>query len=531
MGGASTKLTRGKTRRLVFILGDQLNRDSAVFDGHDPATDLVFMAEVSAESTKVKSHKARTTLFLSAMRHFRDQLRSDGLRLDYLELDADGNPGTLDGALTLAIGRHKPAEIVVCEPGEHGIAVAIESAARREGVALRFAPDRHFLVSSEEFAAFARGRKSLRLEHFYRPLRAKFGILMDGKEPVGGQWNFDHDNRGAFGKEGPGLLPAPTAFSPDKLTKAVIALVQKQFPEHPGDLSQFDWPVTRDQALMALDDFIAHRLPHFGRYQDAMWTGQPWLYHSRLSAALNLKLLDPREVVARAEEAYRSGQACLASVEGFIRQIVGWREYVRGIYWLRMPGYLELNHLGATLPLPDFYWTGDTTMSCMSDALGQTLKLGYAHHIQRLMVTGLFAMLFGVNPKRVHEWYLAVYVDAIEWVELPNTLGMSQYGDGGIMASKPYAASGKYIERMGNYCRGCRYDPGISSGPKACPFTTLYWDFVDRHRDMLAANPRMLMQVKNLEGKGKDELVRIREGARRIRLEMVGEDLIGKRRA
>ena len=235
MGGASTKLTRGKTRRLVFILGDQLNRDSAVFDGHDPATDLVFMAEVSAESTKVKSHKARTTLFLSAMRHFRDQLRSDGLRLDYLELDADGNPGTLDGALTLAIGRHKPVEIVVCEPGEHGIAVAIESAARREGVALRFAPDRHFLVSSEEFAAFARGRKSLRLEHFYRPLRAKFGILMDGKEPVGGQWNFDHDNRGAFGKEGPGLLPAPTAFSPDKLTKAVIALVQKQFPEHPGD--------------------------------------------------------------------------------------------------------------------------------------------------------------------------------------------------------------------------------------------------------------------------------------------------------
>ena len=531
MGGASTKPARVKNRSLVFILGDQLNRDSSVFEGHDPAHDLVFMAEVSAESTKVKSHKARTTLFLSAMRHFRDQLRSDGIRVDYLELDADGNPGTLEGALTEAVHRHKPTEIVLCRPGEHGVGVAIESAARNHGVALRLTPDRHFLTSTQEFESFARGRKALRLEHFYRPLRAKLGILMDGREPVGGQWNFDHDNRGTFGKEGPGLLPAPVSFSPDAVTKAVIALVKKRFPDHPGDLSEFNWPVTREQALEALDDFIRNRLPHFGRYQDAMWTGQPWLYHSRLSAALNLKLLNPLEVVSRAEQSYRSGKACLASVEGFIRQIVGWREYVRGIYWLRMPGYLELNHLGATLPLPDFYWTGKTEMACMADALGQTLRLGYAHHIQRLMVTGLFAMLLGVNPKRVHEWYLAVYVDAIEWVELPNTLGMSQYGDGGIMASKPYAASGKYIERMGNYCRGCPHDPGIATGPKACPFTTLYWDFVDRHREMLAGNPRMLMQVKNLEGKGAEEVTRIRAAAKRIRLEMAGEDLGGKRRA
>jgi deoxyribodipyrimidine photolyase-related protein len=274
--------------------------------------------------------------------------------------------------------------------------------------------------------------------------------------------------------------------------------VKATFPAHPGALDGFDWPVTRADALLALEDFVEHRLPAFGDFQDAMWEGEPWLFHSRISAALNLKLLDPREVVGAVEAAYRAGRAPLAAAEGFIRQVLGWREYVRGVYWMHMPDYLERNALDAREPLPALYWTGDTDMACLRDAVGQTLRLGYAHHIQRLMVTGLFALLVGVDPREVHRWYLAVYVDAHEWVELPNTLGMSQYADGGVMASKPYIASGRYIARMGNHCAGCRYDPALSTGAKACPFTTLYWDFLLRHEKRLAANPRMVMQVRNL---------------------------------
>jgi deoxyribodipyrimidine photolyase-related protein len=294
-----------------------------------------------------------------------------------------------------------------------------------------------------------------------------------------------------------------------------------RFRDHPGSLSDFDWPVTLFQARTALSDFIVNRLPDFGDYQDAMWTGQPWLYHSRLSAAMNVKILNPREVVSAAEEAYRTGRAPLAAVEGFIRQILGWREYVRGIYWRFMPEYLERNALKATRPLPDFYWTGDTDFACLKAAIGQTLQFGYAHHIQRLMVTGLFALLLGVDPKHVHEWYLAVYVDAVEWVELPNTLGMSQFADGGIMASKPYCASGKYIQRMSNYCQGCRYDPAESTGETACPFTTLYWDFLMRHEAMLAANPRTVMQVKNLNRLSNEKKSAIRSQAKRLALSLV----------
>jgi deoxyribodipyrimidine photolyase-related protein len=289
----------------------------------------------------------------------------------------------------------------------------------------------------------------------------------------------------------------PAAFAPDAITRDVIALVDKEFADHPGDLTTFDWPVTPEQAKRALDDFIQHRLPEFGTYQDAMWTREPWLYHSRLSAAMNLKLLNPRTVIDAAVVAYESGHARLESVEGFVRQILGWREYVRGVYYLLMPEYIERNALKAHRDLPKFYWTGDTDMNCLKDAITQTLKYGYAHHIQRLMVTGLYALLAGVEPKQVHEWYLAVYVDAVEWVELPNTLGMSQYADGGVMGSKPYIASGKYIQRMSNYCVNCRFNPAKAVGEDACPFTTLYWDFIARHEAMLAANPRTVMQVKN----------------------------------
>jgi deoxyribodipyrimidine photolyase-related protein len=346
-------------------------------------------------------------------------------------------------------------------------------------------------------------------------------------QPAGGQWNFDADNREAFGREGPGLLVPPLRFEPDETTHEVMALVNAQQPPAPGRLAQFGWPVTRAQALAALEDFISHRLADFGRYQDAMWGGQPWLYHAMISSSLNLKLLDPREVIAAAEGAWRASQVPLASAEGFIRQILGWREYVRGVYWLRMPAYADLNALDAHEALPGFYWTGDTDMRCLADAIGQTLEHGYAHHIQRLMVTGLYALLLGVAPREVHAWYLAVYVDAVEWVELPNTLGMSQHADAGPprgptpppgpMASKPYIATGQYIARMSDHCRGCRFDPAQRTGERACPFTTLYWDFLARHQARLARNPRMALQVKNLQRVTPEEMAQIRERAQALR--------------
>ena len=331
--------------------------------------------------------------------------------------------------------------------------------------------------------------------------RKRHRVLMDPQNedtPIGGQWNFDADNREAFGVAGPGAVPPRCTFEPDAVTREVIALVEQRFPQHPGRLDSFAWPVTRAQALQSLHAFVQARLPLFGRYQDAMWPGDAWLYQAHLSAALNLKLLNPREVVAAAVAAYDAGHAPLASVEGFVRQILGWREYVRGIYWTQMPGYLERNTLGADEDLPHWYWTGATDMACLRDAIEQTLTHGYANHIQRLMATGLYALMLGVQPKQVHAWYLAVYVDAVEWVELPNTLGMSQYADGGLMGSKPYVATGKYIERMSPHCKGCRYDPAQRSGDSACLFTTLYWDFLMRHEATLAKNPRMALQVKNL---------------------------------
>jgi deoxyribodipyrimidine photolyase-related protein len=306
-------------------------------------------------------------------------------------------------------------------------------------------------------------------------------------------------------------------FPPDAITREVIALVESRFASHPGKLEAFDWPVTPADARAALEDFIAHRLADFGTYQDAMWTREPWLYHSRIAAAMNLKLLDPRDAIAATERAYRAGRVPLASAEGFIRQILGWREYVRGLYWLYMPAYAEGNALGAQEPLPVFYWTGETEMACLRDAIGQTLTYGYAHHIQRLMVTGLYALLLGIEPKAVHEWYLAVYVDAVEWVELPNTIGMALYADGGIMASKPYVATGKYIDRMSDYCKGCRFDPAQSTGETACPFTTLYWDFLMRHEPMLAKNQRMALQVKNLKRLSADQRTTIAARAQTIR--------------
>ena len=491
-------------RNLVIVLGDQLDLDASAFDGFDPERDAVWMAEVTEESTHVWSSKPRIALFLSAMRHFAVALRAAGCTLHYRRLDDDGNRGSLSAQLAVDIERLRPAALVTTAPGDWRVLQALKAVAQAHALPLDIREDRHFFCSVREFAAYARGRASLRMEYFYREMRRRHGVLMNGTpgaraaQPEGGQWNFDADNREAFASSGPGTVPPRATFPPDAITRDVITLVDARFANHPGRLDSFAWPVTRDAALVALQHFIDERLPLFGRFQDAMWPDEPWLYHAHLSAALNLKLLTPREVVAAAQAAYHSGAAPLSSVEGFVRQILGWREYVRGIYWTRMPGYAELDALQAGEDLPSWYWTGDTDMACLRDALKQTLAHGYAHHIQRLMVTGLYALMLGVQPQQVHTWYLAVYVDAVEWVELPNTLGMSQYADGGLMASKPYVATGKYIQRMSPYCRGCRYDPAQRTGDAACPFTTLYWDFLMRHATRLASNSRMALQVKNV---------------------------------
>ncbi len=511
-------------RHLVIALGDQLDIDAAAFDGFDATRDAVWMAEVVEESTHVWSSQPRIVIFLSAMRHFAQALRTVGRALHYQRLDEAGAHATLADALQAAIDAHHPEALVMTAPGDARVLASLRTVAKRNGLALDVREDRHFFSAVHEFAAHSKNRKQLRMEFFYREMRRKHAVLMNGDEPEGGQWNFDADNRESFGKAGPGAVPERARFEPDAITREVIELVKQRFAEHPGALDSFAWAVTREQALCALRSFIDERLEHFGRWQDALWPREPWLWHSHLSAALNLKLLTAREVVSAAEAAYRQGRVPLQSAEGFIRQILGWREYVRGIYWTQMPAYLERNALDAQHDLPAFFWNAKTDMACLADAIGQTLEHGYAHHIQRLMVTGLYPLLHGVHPKQVHEWYLAVYVDAVEWVELPNTLGMSQAGDGGLMASKPYIASGKYIERQsgGSLCAGCRYRPAERTGERACPFTTLYWDFLARHEAMLAKNPRTVMQVKNLARVPAEERARIAERAAAIRRGEVG---------
>lgn len=503
-------------RHLVVVLGDQLDADSAALTDFDPARDAVWMCEAPAESNHAWSHKARIVLFLLAMRHFCDRLRARGCNVIYAAT-GDHPHATIADALHAQITAQRPERVILVQPGEYRLVEAIAGVCSAAGVPLQRREDTHFLCTLADFETWLASRPHPRMENFYRWMRQCSGILMRDGAPEGGAWNYDHDNRASFDARGPGFLPTPRGFVPDAITREVIALVDECYADHPGTLDTFHWPVTRDDALLALDDFVAHRLELFGRYQDAMWDNAPWLYHARLSAAMNLKLLHPREVIDAALAAYASGTAPLPAVEGFVRQILGWREYVRGLYWQRMPRYLDDNALDAHEPLPAFYWTGDTPMRCLAITIGDTLKHGYAHHIQRLMVTGLFALLLDVRPREVHAWYLAVYVDAVEWVELPNTIGMSQFADGGFMGSKPYVASGKYIRRMSNYCDGCRFDPALATGARACPFTTLYWDFLDRHASRFGDHARLGRQVDHLRSKSADERAAIASRARLIR--------------
>jgi len=510
-------------RSLYLVLGDQLTTNSSFFEDYDSTKDVIWMAEVKEEATHVWTHKARIVMFLSAMRHFKTELESKGMHFLYTEMTSKSPSTSLGLELSTFLKSTKCLSVKVRKPGEHRVEMLLKQAVSENGLTLEIIEDDHFLSTIEEFTLHAKDRKQLRMEYFYREMRKKYDILCKDDKPEGGEWNYDSENRKSFSKEGPDLLPSPISFPPDKITKQVIKLVNEIYPDHPGDLDYFDWPVTASQAEDTLKDFLDNRLNQFGDYQDAMWTNQPWLYHSRLAAAMNLHLIHPLKVITQAENYFKSGKAPLASVEGFIRQILGWREYVRGIYWLYMPQYLERNTLNANHDLPALFWTANTDLNCLNQAIGQTLKHGYAHHIQRLMITGLFCLLYGVKPKQVHEWYLAVYVDAVEWVELPNSLGMSQYADGGVMASKPYIASGKYIDRMGNYCKKCKYDPAKSVGEDACPFTTMYWDFLMRHEKLLSSNPRMGMQVRNLKRLSDDAKkdIKLKANAFRLSLKMI----------
>jgi len=507
-----------KYRNVIVILGDQLDRNAAWRSGFDPDKDVIWMAEAVEESKYVWSHKQRITLFLTAMRHMCEDLKREGLKVYYHRLEEVDPRSTLTSLLETFCQHNEIGKVVLLRPGEWRLYDRFQKLLEKRKISYTFLEDDHFFIVPDEFKEWAKDRKSLRMEYFYRHMRKREKVLLekDGT-PVGGDWNYDQQNRKSFTSKGP--PPVPEAFWPlkDNIREEVCRLVADRFADHPGELSMFRWPVTPQQAETMLEDFLEHRLASFGDYQDAMWTGEPFLFHSLLSTSLNLKLLHPRKVVAAAEKAYREKGVPLAAVEGFIRQILGWREYVRGVYWMYMPDYVERNTLRANEPLPDFYWTGKVKMNCLSKSIGQTLRYGYAHHIQRLMVTGLYALLLGVRPREVHEWYLAIYVDAIEWVELPNTLGMSQFADDGVMASKPYAATGKYIKRMSNYCRTCPFNPDEAVGESACPFTTLYWDFLYRNRDSLKKNRRISLQVKNLERLSADRMEEIRERAQKIR--------------
>ena len=496
---------------LVPILGDQLSFDISSLRGADPAATVVLMMEVAEETTYVRHHRRKLVYVLSAMRHHAAALRQRGWTVDYVLLDDPANGGSFNAEIVRAVGRHDPARIVVTEAGEWRVQAMLESWQTLTGVATEIRRDARFIASKAGFARWMEGRTAPRMEWFYREMRRHTGLLMDAGEPVGGRWNFDTENRKPP-KRGT-AIPRPPRFAPDTITQDVLALVEARFGGNVGSVAEFGLAVTAEQAAEAQAWFLEHALPRFGDNQDAMLIGEPLLWHAHLSPYINSGLIDPLELCRQVEARYRDGAVPLNAAEGFIRQVIGWREYVRGIYWWAGPDYVERNFLGATRNLPGWYWTGETDMRCLAEAIGQTLELAYAHHIQRLMVTGNFALLIGADPKQVHVWYLEVYADAYEWVELPNTLGMSQFADHGLMGSKPYAASGAYINRMSDYCGSCRYDVKARTGENACPFNALYWDFLARNDQKLRSNNRLAMPYRNWERMGAEEQAKVRAQA------------------
>lgn len=511
-------------RTLRLVLGDQLSDRLSALEDLDLEADVVLMAEVRDEATYVPHHRQKIALIFAAMRRHAERLNRRGVKVRYVRIDDPANSHSIIGELRRALADGGYVRVVLTECGEWRLARALEAFVAEAPVPVEIREDRRFICSHATFRRWAAGRSQLRMEYFYREMRRRTGLLMDGDQPAGGRWNFDAENR----KRLPAGVrpPAPLRTPPHPTTREAIADVARLFPDHIGSLENFGWPTSPEEAEAVLEDFLARRLTGFGDWQDAMASGQPWMWHSLISAALNLGLLDPLDVCRRAEAAYRAGHAPLNAVEGFIRQILGWREFVRGIYWLKAPEYRARNFLDADRRLPWFYWSGETEMACVADTVRTTLRHGYAHHIQRLMVTGNLAMLLGVHPDQVDAWYLAVYVDAFEWVEMPNTRGMATFADGGIVGSKPYAASGAYINRMSDYCGGCRYDVKAHAGDAACPFNRLYWGFLERNRRRLAGNPRLAMPYRTLNGYTPDRRAALVAEAERARLAL-GAHAIG----
>lgn len=507
--------------QLVLVLGDQLSTSLASLRDADPAATRVLMAEVAAEVAYAPHHAKKLAFLFAAMRHHAESLRKAGFAVDYVELDDGDNSGSLTGELERALHRHGTMPVRITFPGEWRVKAEIERWAESTQVNFAWLADDRFLCSPEDFQAWARGRKTLRMEHFYRVMRRRHDLLMEAGEPAGGRWNFDAENREPLP---PPLarppIPRPMQFRPDAITRDVMRLIERHCPDAFGELDGFGFAVTPGNAKRAFSHFLKSALPRFGDHQDAMATGEDFLFHAVISIYLNAGLLDPLACCRAAEAAWRDGTAPLNAVEGFVRQILGWREFVRGMYWLHMPEYAGRNALEADLPLPEFYWSGETGMRCVAETVSGIRRNAYAHHIQRLMVTGNFALIAGIDPQAVCDWYLGVFADAYEWVELPNTLGMALHGDGGTLASKPYAASGRYIERMSDYCSGCRYDPGDATGEHACPFNYLYWDFIARHRARFEKHPRMAMIYRNLARQDPRRVARMRAKAAAARRDL-----------
>ncbi len=477
--------------RLILILGDQLSQDVAALREADRDGDVIVMAEVRGEATYVAHHPKKIAFVFAAMRHFAKDLRDAGWTVAYTAYDEAENSHTISGELLRRAEELGAREVIATRPGEWRVIAALDDLPLK----VTQQPDNRFICSQEGFESWAKDRKELRMEYFYRQMRRKTGLLMDGDAPEGGKWNFDKQNRKPAS---PDLFrKGPAELEPDDITSAVLDLVEQEFPDNFGRLRPFALATNRAGAVQALDHFVEHALPEFGAYQDAMLQDDPVLYHALLSPYLNTGLLAPLEVCEAVERVYKDGKVPLNSAEGFIRQIIGWREFLRGIYFMEGPGYTGRNALKHDRKLPAAYWGDETRMNCLAHAVAQTRDLAYAHHIQRLMVTGNFALLAGIDPAEVHDWYLSVYIDAFEWVEAPNTIGMSQFADGGIVASKPYISSGSYIDRMSDYCGNCHYAVTERHGETACPFNSLYWHFLERHRDRFKENPRMALVYGN----------------------------------
>ena len=476
---------------LRVVMGDQLTHHLASLREADKMSDVIVMGELSAEATSVRHHKKKIALIFAAMRHFAKELTEAGFQVIYQHYDHDHGANSFSELLQDAAEQTGLQNIVMTRASEYRVYDWQRQFQESWPGQVQLYEDDRFLASHEDFAIWAKGKRQLRMEFFYREMRRKYNILLDEDKPVGGQWNYDSENRKPP-KSGL-VVPSKTSFAPDEITKDVLQLVEDYFADHFGDLHPFDMAVTRAQALEVLEHFITDRLVDFGNYQDAMVQDEPFMFHAHIGAYLNIGLLTPLEVIEKVEFAYHHQNAPLNAVEGFIRQILGWREYIRGIYWQFMPDYAAQNALEANRPLPQFFWDANTKMNCLKQSISQTITHAYAHHIQRLMVIGNFSLLAGLSVREVNEWFLIVYSDAFEWVEMPNVSGMVLFADDGIVASKPYSAGGNYIDKMSNYCANCHYKVKVKTGEEACPFNYLYWDFLLRHEDKLRGNPRLGM--------------------------------------